>query len=204
MSSSAAGLVPIPPATVALMDRVKRQMLVGDFELTSPWFSNQWQLIQDGNQLAQIERLGRVYVSIVTLPDESRWALAPHGQGVVRVVDANGDEFARITRRSWAGRRWDLTSMIYHYELVSEPRPRAWNISIGGSPVAAFRGSLVSYNNVRGRSMVAVPMSAVLLSWHVIARPWEAAAEPRGLVPVREPDGERRRMGPQPYPEATP
>ena len=102
MSSSAAGLMPIPPATVALMDRVKRQMLVGDFELTSPWFSNQWQLVQDGNQLAQIERLGRVYVSIVTLPDESRWALAPHGQGVVRVVDANGDEFARITRRSWA------------------------------------------------------------------------------------------------------
>lgn len=186
------------------MDRVKRQMLVGDFELTSPWFSNQWQLVQHGNQLAQIERLGRVYVSVVTLPDGSRWALAPHGQGVVRVVDTNGDEFARVTRRSWAGRRWDLTSMIYHYELVSDRRPRAWTISIGGSPVATFRGSLVSYNNVRGSSMVAVPMSTVLLAWHVIARPWEAAAEPRGLVPVQKPTGERRTMGPQAYPEATP
>lgn len=186
------------------MDRVKRQMLVGDFELTSAWFSNQWQLVQQGVSLAEIERLGRIYVSMVTLPDGSRWALTPHGQGVVRVVDAAGDEFARITRRSWAGRRWDLTSMIYNYELISNPRPRAWTISLGGSPVADFRGSLVSYNHVIGNSLLAVPMSAVLLAWHVIARPWEAAAEPRGLVPVPKPATERGSLGPQPYPEATP
>jgi hypothetical protein len=186
------------------MDRVKRQMLVGDFELTSPWFSNQWELLQNGNQLAQIERLGRVYVSMVTLPDGSRWALAPHGQGVVRVVDANGDEFARVTRRSWIGRRWDLTSQIYSYELISNRRPRAWTIAIGGAPVAEFHGSLVSYNHVHGSSLVAVPMSAVLLAWHVIARPWEAAAEPRGLVPVPEPSTDRPSLGQDPFPEATP
>ena len=185
------------------MDRVKSQMLVGDFELTSPWFSNQWQLTQHGSELAQIERLGRVYVSVVTLPDGSRWALAPHGQGVVRVVDADGGEFARITRRSWAGRRWELTSMMYNYDLISDRRPRAWTIAIGGSPVAEFRGSLVSYNQVRGNSLVSVPMSAVLLAWHVIARPWEAAAEPRGLVPVQQPSAEPSPRGPQPFPEAT-
>jgi hypothetical protein len=29
-----------------------------------------------------------------------------------------------------------------------------------------------------------VPVPAVLLAWHVIARPWEAANEPRHLVPA--------------------
>ena len=94
--------------------------------------------------------------------------------------------------------------MVYNYELISDRRPRAWTISLGGSPIADFRGSLVSYNHVRGNSLIAVPMSAVLLAWHVIARPWEAAAEPRGLVPVQQPAAERRSIGPQPYPEATP
>ena len=34
-------------------------------------------------------------------------------------------------------------------------------------------------------NQVAVPLSALLLSWHVVARPWEAAAEPRVFVPAR-------------------
>ncbi len=56
--------------------------------------------------------------------------------------------------------------------------------TVGGSSVAELSGSFVSYNRVRVESNIGVPLIAVLLGWHVIARPWEAAAEPGGLVPA--------------------
>jgi hypothetical protein len=173
------------------MDRSIREMVYGKVQLRSPWFSNRWVLMRDGVEICHLQRLGRVYSSVVSLPGGSRWVFDPHGNGVVRALDADGNEFARVVRRSWMGRRWDLVSQAWNYELVSRPRPRSWGIEIGGSPLAEIRGSLVSYNRVDVNAMIGVPLAAVLLGWHVIARPWEAVAEPSGLRPVRPTESRR-------------
>ena len=169
------------------MDRCQQQMVYGKLELRSPWFNSRWELRQDDQRLARLQRLGRLYVSRVELPDGCRWMLEPHGTGVVRAVNSDGTEIARVERLSWLGRRWNLVSQAFNYELDSHPRPRAWAITIGGATIAEIRGSLVSYNKVRVNALLGVPLAAVLLAWHVIARPWEAAAEPRGLVPAARP-----------------
>jgi hypothetical protein len=164
-----------------------RQMVYGELQLRSPWFSNRWRLVQADKELARITRLGRIYVSTVEMPDGTRWLQQPCGTGVVQAVDEAGNEFARITRRSWIGRRWDVTSPFFGYELVSDPRPRRWHIQVGGASAATMTGSPVSYNHVDVAASIGVPLAAVLLGWHVVARPWEAATEPRGLIPVRRP-----------------
>lgn len=173
------------------MDRTIREMVYGNVQLVSPWFSNRWRLMRGGDEVCRLERLGRIYTSIVTFPDGTKWMLDPHGNGVVRAIDREGKEFARVVRRSWLGRRWDLLSQGWNYELASHPRPRSWAIEIGGAPAAEIRGSLVSYNRVNVNAMIGVPVAAVLLGWHVIARPWEAIAEPSGLRAVPRPDNER-------------
>ena len=160
-------------------------MLTGEVQLRSPWLSNEWTLSQHGNVLAKIRRHGRLYVSDVQLADGTRWLIEPAGPGIVRAVEPPGVEFARIERRSWIGRRWDLSSQQFAYELISDPRPRRWFVSVGGAPAAEIRGSLVSYNAVTVETSIGIPVVGILLAWHVIARPWEAAAEPRGLVPSR-------------------
>lgn len=162
-------------------------MVTGEVMLTSPWLSNEWRLLQSDVELARIRRHGRLYVSDVELADGTGWLLEPSGPGIVRAVEDPGVEVARVVRRSWIGRRWDLTSRQFAYELISDPRPRRWYISIGGAPAAEISGSLVSYNRVRVMTSIGIPLVGVLLAWHVIARPWEAAAEPRGLVPSRTP-----------------
>lgn len=164
-------------------------MVYGHVQLRSPWFSNRWRLLRDdGTEVLRMQRLGRVYTTIVTQADDTEWVLDPHGAGVVRALDDDGKEFARVVRRSWIGRRWDLLSPAWNYELVSHPRPRAWSIDIGGASAAEIRGSLVSYNKVDVNAMIGVPLAAVLLGWHVIARPWEAIAEPAELIPGRVPE----------------
>ena len=65
----------------------------------------------------------------------------------------------------------------------SDASPRRWRIEVGGSPLAEIRGSLISYNTVTIDAPLAIPTAVAVLAWHVIARPWEAAAAPRGLVP---------------------
>ena len=107
------------------------------------------------------------------------------GQSTVSAVDEGQTEVARITRTSWWGRRWEISAQQFSYELISHPRPRRWAFAVGGAPVAELSGSLLSYNRVTVESNIGVPLIAVLLGWHVIARPWEAAAEPRGLVPAQ-------------------
>ena len=37
-------------------------------------------------------------------------------------------------------------------------------------------GSAVNYNRVRFNAPISIPISAGLLAWHVVARPWEAVA----------------------------
>ena len=170
-------------------------MVTGEITLESPWFSSQWRMAQGDRELARIRRLGRLYVSDVQLADGSEWLIEPAGPGIVRAVESPGVEIGRVERRSWIGRRWDLSSQQFAYELISDPTPRRWFISIGGAPVAQIRGSLVSYNTVTVSTSIGVPLVAVLLTWHVIARPWEAAAEPRGLVPSRTPRPENLAPG---------
>lgn len=162
----------------------KRQSLIrGEARLDSPWFSNHWLLTNQGIQLAALHRFPRLHVSGVRLADGTVWTLEPDGFAVVKAVDSDGVEVGRVTRRSWWGRHWDLTGPGFSYELVSHPIPRRWIVQVGGSPFAEIKGSLVSYNTVTIDAPLSLPTIAAVLAWHVIARPWEAAAAPKGLVP---------------------
>jgi hypothetical protein len=171
-------------ATVRNMNRSRIPTITGEAFLVSPLFSSRWRLVQDDRVIAELRRLGRIYVSTADLGPAGRLVLEPAGQGTVCAVDERDEEVARIVRTSWLGRRFEISGLGYRYELVSDPRPRRWHIEIAHAPVTEITGSLVSYNNVRVRSSLAIPVPAVLLAWHVVARPWEAAAEPRGLLPA--------------------
>jgi hypothetical protein len=160
-----------------------QQLIRGEAQLVSPWFSNQWSLFNHDVEIARLRRIPRLHISAAQFPDGTEWTIEPDGFAVVKAVDAHGTEVARITRRSWWGRRWDVAGTGFAYELVSDPIPRRWRFEVGGSPIAEIRGSLISYNTVTIDAPLSIPTAAAVLAWHVIARPWEAAAAPRGLVP---------------------
>ncbi len=136
--------------------------------------------------IAAMTRHPRDHTSTVELADGTRWRLVPTGWGLIRAIE-DGDEIARITRRSWLGRHWDLTATTWHYRLTSDPMPRRWHVTVGDQVVARISGSLISYNRVDIDAPIGVPLAATMLAWHVIARPWEAASRPAGLIPVIEP-----------------
>ncbi len=166
------------------MARTKPTSLIrGEATLSSPWFSNSWRIINQGTELARMRRFPRLHLSAVQLADGTEWTIEPDGFAVVRAIDTHGLEVARITRRSWWGRHWDVTGTGFAYELTSHPVPRRWIVAVGGAPVAEIRGSLISYNTVDIDAPLTMPTVAAVLAWHVIARPWEQAAAPRGLVP---------------------
>ncbi len=133
--------------------------------------------------VAAMTRHPRDHTSTVELSDGTRWRLVPAGWGLVRALE-DGVEIARITRRSWLGRHWDLAAPTWHYHLVSDPMPRRWYVAVGDQVVARIAGSLVSYNRVDIDAPLGIPLAATMLAWHAIARPWEAAARPAGLIPV--------------------
>ncbi len=159
-------------------------MVVGEAQLRSPLFSNRWRLIQNDNVTCELHRLGKIYTTTANLGGAGRLVMEPAGQGTVHAVDEEGKEIARIVRRSWLGRRWEISGLGYTYELVSDPRPRRWHIEVANAPVAHIEGSMFSYNRVNINSALAVPVPAILLAWHVVTRPWEAVAEPSGLRPL--------------------
>ena len=144
--------------------------------------SNRWRLDSNDGELATLRRLGRLHISRLYLTDGEEAVLVPEERSVVAALDAAGAEQARITRTSWFGRSWEITSKQWAYELVSDPRPRRWQITVGGTSVAQITGSLVSYNRVDIDAPLGLPLLVVALAWHVIARPWEAAAAPTALV----------------------
>lgn len=154
----------------------------GTAYLDSPFMSSLWRLVDGNGEVAQLRRLGRLHISKVFLPNGEEAVLTPHGQSVVLALDPDGGELARITRTSWFGRSWDVTSKRWAYELKSDPRPRRWQITVGGTSVAHISGSLVSYNKVNIEAPLGAPILVVALAWHVIARPWEAAAAPGTLI----------------------
>jgi len=166
------------------MARTQPHSLIrGEAHLVSPWFSNRWSLFNHNVEIARLRRIPRLYISTAQFPDGTEWTIEPDGYAVVKAVDTDDVEVARITRRSWWGRRWDVVGTGFAYELVSDPIPRRWRIEVGGSPLAEIKGSLISYNTVTIDAPLSIPTAVIVLAWHVIARPWEAAAAPRGLVP---------------------
>ena len=154
----------------------------GQAELRSPLGSNRWRLFANDDEIAQLRRQGRLHISRILLSSGEEATLAPDERSAVVALDADGRELARITRTSWFGRRWEVTSQRWAYELVSDPRPRRWQVTVGGTSVAQITGSLLSYNRVAIDAPLGVPLLVVALSWHVIARPWEAAAAPATLI----------------------
>lgn len=157
-------------------------MVYGTAELSSPLMSNRWLLRSGDEAVAELRRFGRLHISRMYLPTGEQAVLAPHEQSVVQALDSEGGELARITRRSWLGRHWEIASKRWAYDLESDPRPRRWQITVGGTSVAQISGSLVSYNRVAIDAPLGVPILVVALAWHVIARPWEAAAAPSTLI----------------------
>ena len=163
-------------------------MAYGSAELVSPFMSSRWRLLSGDEQLAELRRVGRLHISRIKVANGEEAVLTPHGQSVVVALDDTGAELARVTRRSWFGRRWEIESKKWAYDLVSDPRPRRWQFTVGGTSVAQITGSMVSYNKVEIDAPLGIPILAVALAWHVIARPWEAAAAPTTLVAAAEPE----------------
>jgi hypothetical protein len=74
---------------------------------------------------------------------------------------------------------------------VSDPIPRHWSLRFGTEPVGHLRGAAFSYNHLKVHTDLAVPLVSLALAWHVLARPWEAAAAPGVLRPEQSPTGLR-------------
>lgn len=174
-----------------MADRGFFAMIYGDAEMISPFMSNRWRLLDSGAEVARLRRFGRLHISRLYLPSGEEAVITPHEHSAVVALDGEGVELARITRTSWLGRRWEVTSKQWAYELVSDPRPRRWQVKVGGTSVAQMSGSLISYNRVRVDAPLGIPMLVLALGWHVVARPWEAAAAPSTLIaaPPAQPQG---------------
>ncbi len=158
--------------------------LVGHAEMRSLAFSSEWRLIQGDDELAVVRRFARQHMSSVRLTDGTVWTIAPQGWGTVLAAEG-GVPFARIVRRSWLGRRWEISTIGFATDLLSRPAPRRWRMAIGGESIAELAGSALSYNRLSIDALIGVPVAALVLAWQVLARPWEAAAYPVVLVPER-------------------
>jgi len=160
--------------------------VVGDCRFESALLSNRWRLVQGQKVLAELQRVPTRHISLLRLPDRTLIELRPFGWGTV-IAYQGDEEVARVERRSWWGRRWELHGPGFACALTSDPLPRHWSLRYGNEPVGRLVGALFSYNRLNVHTDVAVPVASLALAWHVLARPWEAAAAPGALVPAREP-----------------
>ena len=159
--------------------------LLGRILFESGFMSDEWRLTSSQGRIGAFRRYPSLHMSrgiVGGVPVE----LKPSGWGTVVYLE-DGVEVGRIVRRTWLGRRWELIGNGFGCDLVREPLPRRWTMRIGGHPIAHIAGTAFSYNRLRISADVSVPAWAVSLVWHVVARPWEAAAEPRTLRPVAAP-----------------
>jgi hypothetical protein len=160
-------------------------VVFGACRFESALLSNRWRLVQGRQVLAELQRVPSRHVSLLRLPDRTLVELRPHGWGTV--VACRGDEeLGRVVRRSWWGRRWDLSGPGFACALTSDPMPRRWSLRYGNEPVGRLAGGVLTYNRLNVHTDIAVPVASLALAWHVLARPWEAAAAPGALVPSRE------------------
>ena len=160
----------------------RTRTILGHAELRSLPMSSEWTLMVDDSEVAKMRRFPRRRLTSVQLADGAVWSVMPESWGVIKAFEGDA-EIAHITRRSWWGRRWEIESTGFAVDLVSRPRPRRWDMTVGGQPIAEIAGSLLSYNRVDVDAKLSVPVSAVVLAWQVIARPWEQAAHPLALIP---------------------
>jgi len=148
----------------------------GGGELRSTLFSRAWELRKDGALIA----VGRKHVwqrtSEIELTDGRHWIISPGGWGMVELTERD-EVLARAARQTWLGRAWDLTGESFGYELRARSMTlRRWSIELGGGEVARLDGGVASFNRLRIQADLPVPLEAVMLSWHIIVRAWEAAA----------------------------
>lgn len=161
--------------------RSPSRVVAGEVRFLSRPFSNAWRLVHEGEELAVLRRFPTRHTSEVVAWDGSRYRLEPQGWGTVVAVEDEAER-GRITRRSWWGRAWDLASSTFGYALTSDLLPRRWTLRVGNEPIGRLAGTPVSYNRLRIQTDVGVPVLPLVLCWHVLARPWEAAAAPGSLV----------------------
>lgn len=161
--------------------------VLGSARFDSHMFSNVWVLSNAEGKIARIRRIPSRHLSHGVL-DDLPVEIRPDGWGTVVIEDDAHNELGRIERRSWWGRKWEISGRGFSAELVSDLIPRRWTILLGSQPIGTIAGSPVSYNRLRIDTDLAVPAWALLLIWQVIARPWEAAASPRTLRVVPTPE----------------
>jgi hypothetical protein len=157
--------------------------VVGPCRFESAFGSNRWRLLQDRKVLAEMQRVPTRHISTIRLADGTAVELRPAGWGTV-VALHGATELGRVERRTWWGRRWRLSTPTFACDLTSDPLPRRWSLRYGTEPVGHLAGGLLTYNTLRVHTDLAVPVVALALAWHVLARPWEAAAAPRALAPA--------------------
>ncbi len=148
--------------------------------MRSPLFSRTWELGQNDRLIASAHRSVWRRTSEISLPDGRQWLIKPAGWGVVELVEGEVP-LARAERRNWLGRIWDLTGESFGYELRARSMTlRRWSIELGGGAIATLVGGVASFNRLRVDAGLPVPLEAVMLSWHVIVRAWEASAASAG------------------------
>lgn len=139
-------------------------------------FSDEWSLEREGVKLARAHRYPRQHFSRIALPDGTIWILHPERWGLVQ-AEEEGVPFARATRVTWSGRRWEIAGVGFSHDLLSHSLlRRRWSLEVGNEPVVDIRGTPFSYNRLDVEAVIPVPLVAVLLAWHVICRAWEASA----------------------------
>lgn len=148
-------------------------------------FSNRWRLVRDSDVLAELRRDPTRHTSHGAFSGGIPFELVPDGWGAVEMI-ADGAPLARIDRRSWWGRRWEIEGSGFACDLTSDPMPRRWTFRLGGEPIGRLAGTLWSYNRLSMTADISIPAHAMILAWHVLARPWEQAASPRSMVPDRQ------------------
>ena len=157
----------------------------GSCRFESAPLSNHWRLVQGKEVLAELQRVPSRHISLLRLPDRTLIELRPHGWGTV-IAYRGDEEVGRVVRRSWWGRRWELAGPGFACALTSDPMPRRWSLRYGNEAVGSLAGTFLSYNRLDVHTHIAIPVASLALAWHVLARPWEAAAAPGALVPSRE------------------
>ena len=163
-------------------------VVLGDSRFESGLFSNRWTLLRDSEPLAEMHRDPSRLVTNGSFSNGTAFHLTPDGWGTV-VMEVDDIVLARIDRRSWWGRRWEISGTGFACDLTSDRMPRRWRFRIGGQPIGRLAGSRLSYNRLDVHTDIATPVHALVLAWQVLARPWEQAAAPRTLVPDRTASG---------------
>lgn len=148
----------------------------GPIQARSPLFSRVWEFATPDERLATVTRNIRRRTSTIELADGTTWTIEPDGWGRLALVE-NGQTIATAQREGATGRTWTVSGQAFSYELgVDSMLLRRWHLGPSGSTIATLHGGALSFNTMRIETGLAIPLEAIVLSWHPIVRAWEAAA----------------------------